>query len=405
MIQDRGPSAECFPLRQPGAAIEITRVKPVHRCWAEIDLDALRGNLSWIRQRVGPGVKIITVVKADAYGHGLKQIAGLLMQSGTDVFGVANLIEARAIRSVGPGWPVLMLGACLPEEIEQAVKDDVMVTVSSLAEAEAFAAAARKARKTARLHLKVDTGMGRLGCPPEQAEELVEHIDALPGASLVGLYTHFASVEDEFHYTQRQRTVFGKLLTALNAKQRTFEYLHANNTAAVLLEEAGPYNAVRPGLLVYGVLPFGRRKIEVAGLEQLKPALSLKCRVTLVKEMPKGSRLSYGGLFTTTRPTRVATISAGYGDGYLRATSERANVLIGGERCQVLGRITMDQMMVDVTKLPGTAPGDEVVLIGRQGDQVLTAKEVAQWAETVPWEVLTAITYRVPRVYQGTQAS
>ncbi len=380
-------------------------MKPVHRCWAEIDLDALRGNLSWIRQRVGPGVKIMTVVKADAYGHGLKQIAGLLMQSGTDVFGVANLIEARAIRSVGPGWPVLMLGACLPEEIEQAVKDDVMVTVSSLAEAEAFATAAKKAKKTAQLHLKVDTGMGRLGCAPEQAEDLIERIAVLPGVQLAGLYTHFASVEDEFHYTQRQRTVFGKLLNALNARQRTFDYLHANNTAALLLEEAGPYNAVRPGLLVYGVLPFGRRKLEVPGLDQLQPALSLKCRVTLVKDVPKGSRVSYGGLHTTTRTTRVATISAGYGDGYLRAASERANVLIAGERCQVLGRITMDQMMVDVTKLPDTKAGDEVVLIGRQGEQQLTATEIAQWAETVPWEVLTAITYRVPRIYRGIQAS
>jgi alanine racemase len=385
--------------------IEIAGVKPVHRCWAEVDLDALRNNLAWIRQRVGSGVKIMTVVKADAYGHGLKQIAALLMQSGTDVFGVANLSEARAIRSVGPGWPVLMLGACLPEEFEQAVKDEVMVTVSSLAEAEALAAAAKRFKKVVQVHLKVDTGMGRLGCAPETAEFLIEQIAVLPGVNLIGLYTHFASVEDEFHYTQRQRTVFGKLLKSLEVRGRKFEYLHANNTAALLLEESGPYNCVRPGLLVYGVLPVGRRKIEVSGLDQLRPALSLRCRVTLVRELPKGSRVSYGGIYTTTRPTRVATISAGYGDGYLRAGSERANVLIGGERCPVLGRITMDQMLVDVTKLARTEPGEEVVLIGRQGEQELTATDVAQWAETVPWEVLTAITYRVPRVYRGAQAS
>ena len=380
-------------------------MKPVHRCWAEVDLDALRNNLTWIRQRVGVGVKIMTVVKADAYGHGLKPIAGLLMQSGTDVFGVANLIEARVIRGVGPGWPVLMLGACLPEEMEQAVKEEVMVTVSSLAEAEALAAVAKRFKKTALIHLKVDTGMGRLGCAPEAAEDLIGRIDALPGVSLVGLFTHFASVEDEFHYTQRQRTVFGKLHNSIETRGRKFEYLHAHNTAAILLEEPGPYNCVRPGLLVYGVLPVGRRRLEVAGLEQLRPALSLKCRVTLVREVPKGSRLSYGGIYTTTRTTRVATIGAGYGDGYLRAGSERANVLIGGERCPVLGRITMDQMLVDVTKLARVEPGDEVALIGRQGEQELTATEVAQWAETVPWEVLTAITYRVPRVYRGTQAS
>jgi alanine racemase len=199
--------------------------------------------------------------------------------------------------------------------------------------------------------------------------------------------------------------LFGKLLTALEAKGRTFEFLHANNSAAVLLEEKGPYNTVRPGLLVYGVLPFGRRRIELAPTDDLRPVLALKCRVTFVKEVPKGSRLSYGGLYTTTRTTRVATISAGYGDGYLRACSERANVLIAGERCPVLGRITMDQMLVDVTKLKSVTAGDEVVLIGSQGGQELTATEVAQWAETVPWEVLTAITYRVPRVYRGTEAS
>ncbi|HAV62590.1 MAG TPA: alanine racemase [Verrucomicrobiales bacterium] len=394
-----------FPLLRRWLAIEIGAVKPVHRCWAEVDLDALRGNLAWIRQRAGAGVKVMTVVKADAYGHGLKQIAGLLMQSGTDVFGVANLIEARAIRSVGAGWPVLMLGACLPEEVEQAVKDQVMVTVSSLAEAEAFSSAARKFKLVARLHLKVDTGMGRLGCPPEQAEQLLAAIDSLPQVETAGLYTHFSSVEDEFHYTQRQRTLFGKLLKSLAAKGRNFEYLHANNSAAMLLEEAGPYNTVRPGLLVYGVLPFGRRRIEIPNRDLIQPVLSLKCRISLIKDVPKGSRLSYGGLYTTTRTTRVATISAGYGDGYLRASSERANVLIGGERCQVLGRITMDQMLVDVTKLESVSHGDEVVLIGRQGSQELTATEVAQWAETVPWEVLTAITYRVPRVYLGAQAS
>jgi alanine racemase len=347
----------------------------------------------------------MTVVKADAYGHGLKQIAGLLMQCGTDLFGVANLVEARTIRSVGPGWPVLMLGACLPEEIGQAVRDEIMVTVSSAGEAEAFAAAAKEADTTAVLHLKVDTGMGRLGCPPVEAEALIDRIDRMENVRLAGLYTHFASVEDEFHYTQRQRTLFEKLITALDAKQRSFEYLHANNSAAILLEESEPYNTVRPGLLVYGVLPFGRRKIELETGAQVTPVLSLKCRVTYVKDVPKGNRLSYGGTYTTSRTTRVATISAGYGDGYLRAGSDRANVLIRGERCSVLGRITMDQMLVDVTKIRDVQAGDEVVLIGRQGKQVLTATEIAQWSESVPWEVLTMITYRVPRIYRGTQAS
>lgn len=347
----------------------------------------------------------MTVVKADAYGHGLKQIAGLLMQSGTDVFGVANLGEARTIRSVGAGWPVLMLGACLPEEAPVAVRDDVMVTVSTLAEAKMFSAAAAELQTTAKLHLKVDTGMGRLGCEPEETVGLLASIKALPGVEVVGLYTHFASVEDEFHYTQRQRTVFEKTLTAVKTAGHVFEYLHVNNTGGILLEPASVYNTVRPGLLVYGTVAAGRRKLPEDKIDELLPALSLKCRVTLLKEVPKGTRLSYGGTYTATKTTRVATLSAGYGDGYLRSGGDRAHVLVGGERCPVLGRITMDQMLVDVTRLEDVQIGDEAVLIGEQGELRITATEVAQWCESVPWEVFTAITYRVPRLYRGTQAS
>ena len=185
-----------------------------HRCWAEVDLNALRENLLWLRHRVGPAVKILTVVKADAYGHGLKQIAALLMQSGTDIFGVANLAEARAIRSVGKGWPILMLGACLPDEIETAVQEGVMPTISSLAEAKLFSASAARLRRTVELHVKVDTGMGRLGVAPENALELIEQIGQLAGLKLQGLYTHYSSVEDDAEFSRQQRKRFQKLLDA-----------------------------------------------------------------------------------------------------------------------------------------------------------------------------------------------
>ena len=167
-----------------------------HRCWAEIDLDALRNNLAWLRHRIGPGNHILTVVKADAYGHGLRQIAALLMQSGTDVFGVANLDEARDIRAVGRGWPILMLGACLPEETERAIKDNVMPTLSSLEEARRFSKAAGKLKKTVRAHIKVDTGMGRLGVPASDAPQLIQAATKLPHLEINGLYTHYASAED-----------------------------------------------------------------------------------------------------------------------------------------------------------------------------------------------------------------
>jgi alanine racemase len=377
----------------------------VSRCWAEVDLDALRENLAWIRHRVGPSVRIMTVVKADAYGHGLKQIAALLMQSGTDVFGVANLAEAQAIRSVGEGWPILMLGAALPDEVELAVREDVMPTISTFEEAERFSASATKLKKRVRLHIKVDTGMGRLGAAPEEARQLIERAARLPATRIAGLYTHFAAVEDNAAFSRKQRRQFCQLHEALAKAGWEFEFLHANNSGGLLLERTSLFNTVRPGLLVYGITPSGTRAIPIAFKNHLRPALSWKCRVSLVKEIRKGTPLSYGRTFVAPRRMRVATLTAGYGDGYLRAGSNRAEVLIGGLRCPVLGRITMDQMLADVSALPGVSAGDEVVLIGRQGEESISANDLAQSCGTVPWEVLTNIAYRVRRVYRGGSAA
>lgn len=377
----------------------------VYRCWAEVDLSALRGNLAWIRHRVGPGVKIVTVVKADAYGHGLKQIAALLMQSGTDIFGVANLAEAQSIRCVGHGWPILMLGACLPQEVEAAVRDEVMPTISSLAEAKAFNAAAGRLGKKAAVHLKVDTGMGRLGAPVAGALRLVAAVTALPHLSLAGLYTHYAAAEDDAAFTAAQQKKLTVVLAALQARGLVPPLVHAANSAGLLHERRIVGNVVRPGLLVYGVVPPGRRRVSTAQRGVFHPALSLKCRVSFVKDVPKGTPLSYGHTFTTPRAMRVATVTAGYGDGFPRAASNRAEVLVRGHRCRVLGRVTMDQTLVDVSGVRGVKPGDEVVLIGRQGRGQITVAELAAACGTIPWEILTNITYRVPRLYRGSHAA
>ncbi|MBI5385391.1 MAG: alanine racemase [Verrucomicrobia bacterium] len=375
------------------------------RCWAEIDLQALRENLAWLRHRVGPGVKIITVVKADAYGHGLQDIARLLMQSGTDIFGVANLAEAEAIRSVGKGWPILMLGACLPHEVETSVRDDVMPTLSTLAEAKLFSKAAQRQHRVVRVHVKVDTGMGRLGVRPEQAVALVRQVAALPGLRVHGLFTHYSAAEDDAAFSRRQREQFVEVVASLNAAGITPELIHANNSGAVLLERGSVFNTVRPGLLVYGIVPPGKRRVPAELKRHLRPALSWKCRVSLVKGISKGAPLSYGHTFIAPRRMRVATLTAGYGDGYLRASSNRASVLIRGRRCHVLGRVTMDQMIVDVSRVAAVKPGDEAVLVGRQGRDEISATELAAWCGTIPWEVLTAITYRVRRVYRGGHAA
>ena len=376
-----------------------------HRCWAEVDLTALRENLAWIRHRVGPRVKIMTVVKADAYGHGLKQIAALLMQSGTDIFGVANLVEAQAIRSVGRGWPVLMLGACLPEEVEWAVRDDVVPTISSLEEAQRFSAAALRLKKTVPVHLKVDTGMGRLGIAVGEASKLFEQAGQLPGIKVQGIYTHYASVEDDVEFSRQQRQKFHRLIKLLLPKARHVEFIHANNSGALLFERGSLYNTVRPGLLVYGISPPGKRRAAAALKKHLRPALSWKCRVSFVKEIPKGAPLSYGRSFIAPRKMRVATLTAGYGDGYLRSASNRAQVLIGSQRCPVLGRVTMDQMMADISRVPEAVVGSEVVLIGSQQDAQISVTQLAEWCGTIPWEVLTNITYRVPRLYRGGEAA
>ena len=380
-------------------------MKQSFRCWAEVDLGALRENLAWLRHRVGPSVKIMTVVKADAYGHGLRQIAALLMQSGTDIFGVANLTEAQAIRSVGKGWPILMLGACLPDEIETAVRDEVRPTLSSLVEAGVFSAAAVRLRRTVAVHVKVDTGMGRLGVARENALPLLRAVSKLPGLALEGLYTHYASAEDDAKFSREQARRFQQLLRELAADGIQVPLIHANNSAALLHEPDTVFNLVRPGLLVYGVLPQGKRSDSSTLQKYFQPALSWKCRVSLVKDISRGASLSYGRSFIAPHIMRVATLTAGYGDGYLRAAGNHAEVLVQGRRCRVLGRVTMDQMLVDVSQLKEVSLGDEAVLIGRQGKETISATDLAGWCGTIPWEVLTAITYRVPRVYSGGQAA
>ena len=376
-----------------------------YRCWAEVDLSALRGNLAWIRHRVGEEVKIVTVVKADAYGHGLKEIAALLMQSGTDIFGVANLNEAQCIRSVGTGWPILMLGACLPGEIASAVRDDVMPTVSSLNEARAFDSAAARLGKRVSIHIKVDTGMGRLGVAAHAAAELVCAASALRHTRVHGIYTHYSSAEDDRSFSATQRMHFENVLKELRARNCLPSLVHANNSAALLHEPRSIYSVVRPGLLVYGVIPPGLRKASVAAGRRVIPALSFKCRVSFVKDIAKGTPLSYGRSFVAPKRLRVATLAAGYGDGFPRTASNRGEVLIHGKRCRVLGCVTMDQTLVDVSPVPDVAVGDEAVLIGRSGQEEISATELARHCGTVPWEILTNITYRVPRIYRGGHAS
>lgn len=370
-----------------------------YRCWVEVDLDALRHNVAAIRRHVGPGVKLMAVVKADAYGHGLAQVAATLMQCGVDAFAVATLSEALLLRQVGGrGWPVLLFGSALPFEVEKIVEQAITPTISTLEEARQFETVAALYNRRVPVQVEIDTGMGRVGFWHEEAGKAIEQIAALPHLQIEALYTHFPSADDNIEETRRELELFLKAAPpgALRGALR-----HAANSAALLNLPDSHLDMVRPGLLLYGICPTPTQAAA------FRPALSFKARVAFVKNVAAGRTVSYGQTFRAERSMRIATVAAGYADGFSRHLSNKAEVLIGGRRCRVVGRVTMDQIMVDVTALPAVQTGDEVVFIGRQADAQITADEVARWEETIPWEVLCGITKsaRVPRIYRGAAAA
>ncbi|HEY1763831.1 MAG TPA: alanine racemase [Opitutaceae bacterium] len=370
------------------------------RCWAEIDLAALERNLRHIRASLPPHIRYVAVVKADAYGHGLQHVAARLMHAGADLFAVANIAEAAQLRELGPGWPILVLSPLLPEEDRYAVDYDLAVAVSTAEEVARLDAAGRKAGRPVAVHLKIDTGMGRLGVWHSEALGLARTILDSPHLKLAGVFTHFASPDDDPAFTEEQRRRFLAALDACGLADRSAEGLlvHADNSAGLeTMPGRSPFNAVRVGLLQFGILPHPSSFLAQVRAEAV---FSFKTRVGIVKALPAGTTISYGRTRMLSRDSRVAVLCAGYGDGIPRAVSNRASVLIHGARCPVLGRVTMDQTVVDVTDVPEVSSGDEVVLIGRQGVAEITIGEFSRWAETIPWETLCSVTKRVPRVYK-----
>ncbi len=373
------------------------------RCWAEIDLAALERNLRLIRASLPAHIRYVAVVKADAYGHGLPQTAARLMHSGADLFAVATLSEAATVRELGPGWPILLLSPLLPEEDRYLAEYDLAATVSTAEEVVRFEAVGRAAGRPVAVHLKIDTGMGRLGVWHDSASELLEQILAAPHLRLAGVFTHFASPDDDAAFTMEQRGRFLAVLRRCPHLDLAALFVHADNSAGLeSIATAGPFNAVRVGLLQFGVLP---RPGSLLAAVRTEPVLSFRTRVGLVKRLPAGASVSYGRTHTLPRDSSVAVLTAGYGDGLPRAASNRAQVLVHGRRCPVLGRVTMDQTVIDVTDVPGVAVGDEAVLVGRQRGAEITLAEFSRWADTIPWESLCSITKRVPRLYRAALGS
>lgn len=369
------------------------------RCWAEIDLDALERNLRLIRASLPPHIRYVAVVKADAYGHGLHHAAAALMHAGADLFAVANLSEAAALRELGTGWPILLLSPLIPDEDRFLVEYDVAATISTLEEVERFNAVGRNADRLLQVHLKIDTGMGRVGVWHEQAHELCAAVKAADHLQLAGIYTHFASPDDDPAFTAEQRRRFLAALGRCQDIDLKELFVHADNSAGLeSIETAGPFNAVRIGLLQFGILP---RRESLLAQVRTEPVFSFKTRVGIVKQLPRGSTISYGRTHTLSRDSTIAVVCAGYGDGLSRAASNRGEILIRGRRCPILGRVTMDQTIVDVTDVPGVISGDEAVIVGRQLGEEIPVVEFSEWSDTIPWEVLCSVTKRVPRVYRA----
>ena len=364
------------------------------RTWAEVSRGGLRSNVAAMRERLGSGGQLMAVVKADAYGHGIETVAAAV-SGHVDWFGVANLQEAVCVRRATECTPVpvLILGPALPSERAAIVKGGFCPVISTLEEAAAYEAEALAlGLERFELHLAVDTGMGRMGVWEEEAQGLIQAIGGMSSVTLAGLATHFPSADDDAAYTQGQIERFAALVARMRAGGWS-GMVHLANSAGMLRFPECCADLARIGLAIYGCSP-------VAGVDApLRTTLTWKTRVALVRDLGPGRSISYGRTFVTDHPTRVATLAVGYADGYPRSLSgSEAAVLIQGVRCPLLGRVTMDQVMVDVSECAGVKCGEEAVLLGEQGGQRITVHELARWAGTIPWEIFTGFGGRVVRV-------
>ena len=378
--------------RKSGSIVKPTDPFPiVSRTWAEIDPDALRHNAAAVRAHVGAGVQLMAVVKANAYGHGFGPVVRALAGR-VEMFGVANVREAAEVRGHAAGAPVFILGPALPEERPEIVARRFVPSISSVEEARAFAALA--GAEPLAVHLKIDTGMGRTGVWESEAVAAAREILALRGVRITGLASHLPVADEDDAFTREQLARFHATVAELRALGLAQPVVHVENSAGLIGFPAQAGDMVRAGLMLYGSAP--RPEFQ----PRLRAAMTWKTRIALLRTAPAGHGISYGRTFKTTRPTRVATLAVGYADGYRRHLSGRgAQVLIGGQRCPVLGRVTMDQIVADVTALPAVEVGDDVVLIGRQGAEEILAAELAEKARTIAWEIFTGIGWRVKRIY------
>jgi alanine racemase len=362
--------------------------------WVEIDPKAVSRNVKNIKKHLKPQTAMMAVVKANAYGHDANWVAVAALKAGVTSLGVSSIEEGIALRKHDIKCEILILGSMFPlENYSVAAKYGLTPTISSARGLEELANTARKLKKRLEFHLKLDTGMGRIGVSSYGASRLLDEVARTKEVEMSGLYTHFAVAGTDKIYTGQQ---LKKFETAVKyAKKLGLRFTaHAANSAAILRYKNAHFDMVRPGIMIYGMYPFfgARKKID------LLPVLSWKTRIVFLKRVPKGTCVSYSRTFVSGCSSLIATLPVGYADGYLRKFSNRADVLVRGRRARVVGRVTMDMIMVDVTGIPEAAIGDEVVLIGSQGNDKIRAEELANIAGTINYEITCGISYRVPRV-------
>lgn len=368
------------------------------RTWAEVDLDAIAHNIKEIRKITNPHAKIMAVVKADAYGHGFLEVTKTLLENGADRLAVAVLQEGKQLRSRGVTVPILILGASGEETVEDLINFDITPSVFTYEFAKALSYEAERKEKVTKIHIKIDTGMSRIGfLAGENNEEIVDEIikiSKLPYIEIEGIFSHFAT-SDEYDksYTLLQYERFTDVCNRLEEKGLHIPIKHICNSAGIMMYPEMHLDMVRPGVILYGMYPSD--EVDKSRLD-LIPAMTLKSTITHIKEVEPGRGVSYGKEYITDKKTKIATVPIGYADGYLRKLAKHGKMIVNGVKVPIIGRICMDQCMIDVTNVHNIDKGDEVIIFGREG---VTVDDLAEWLETINYEVSCVIGKRIPRIY------
>jgi len=369
----------------------------MHRpTWVEIDLNALRHNLSALKKRVGPQTKILGIVKADAYGHGDYEISRVLLNNGVEMLGIAILEEGIQLRDKGIKAPLLLLGGIFEEQIDTVIQYGLTPTIYDLKLAEVLSKRAYYFNTIMKVHVYVDTGMGSIGVKHDKAVEFVKFAKNLKNLLIEGIYTHCSSSDEkDSAFTNLQIKRFRDVLDALDASKACIPLRHMANSGAILGYPEAYFTMVRPGLSLYGLYPSADVSRDIG----IRPVMSFKTRIIHIKDMESGDVVGYDRAYRITKPTRVATLPMGYADGYNRLLSNQGEVIIRSKKASIIGRVCMDQCFVDVTNIKDVSVGDEVVLYGRQAQESIPIESIAKQLNTIPYEVTCSISKRVPRIY------